>query len=168
MISKMKTEGSTNLWDGIRLGLELSKHEKCKHRNTFVVVLSDGEPNVHPPNGELQTAVEYVKNHSLSASMSMFGYGYNLDTNLLSALTELGGGCFGYIPDCSMIGTIFVNFLSAALASYSPKLQAKIELKHGHLKDFSGSSKNYVNLGTIQYGVTRNCLIRFKGKPHEE
>lgn len=100
--------------------------------------------------------------------MSMFGYGYNLDTNLLAALTELGGGCFGYIPDCSMIGTIFVNFLSAALASYSPKLQAKIELKHGHLKDFSGSNKNYVNLGSIQYGVTRNCLIRFKGKPHEE
>jgi hypothetical protein len=52
----------------------------------------------------------------------MFGYGYNLNTHLLAALTELGGGCFGYIPDCSMIGTIFVNFLSWALSSYTSKL----------------------------------------------
>ena len=66
--------------------------------------------------------------------MSMFGYGYSLDTELLSALTELGGGCFGYIPDCSMIGTIFVNFLSSALASYSPKLQTKVTLKNSELK----------------------------------
>jgi hypothetical protein len=49
----------------------------------------------------------------------MFGYGYNLNTKLLSAITELGGGCYGYIPDCSMVGTIFVNFLSHSLASYS-------------------------------------------------
>jgi hypothetical protein len=50
---------------------------------------------------------------------------------LLSALTELGGGCFGYIPDCSMIGTIFINFLSSALGAYSPKLQASIDVKNG-------------------------------------
>lgn len=42
VIGKMKTEGSTNLWDGIRLGLDLSKNEKCKEKNTFVLVFSDG------------------------------------------------------------------------------------------------------------------------------
>lgn len=99
-----------------------------------MVVLSDGEPNQHPPNGELAAATEYIKQHPMNASMSMFGYGYSLDTELLSALTELGGGCFGYIPDCSMIGTIFVNFLSAALASFSPKLQASLKLKNCELK----------------------------------
>jgi hypothetical protein len=56
----------------------------------------------------------------------MFGYGYHLNTKLLADLTEVGGGCFGYIPDCSMIGTIFINFLSYALASFTAKLYAKI------------------------------------------
>jgi len=42
MIKKMKTEGSTNLWDGIKNGLDLSKSELCDNKNTFVVVLSDG------------------------------------------------------------------------------------------------------------------------------
>lgn len=54
--------------------------------------------------------------------MSMFGYGYNLDTKLLSGLTSLGGGCYGYIPDCSMVGTIFVNFLSTVLSTFSTSM----------------------------------------------
>ncbi len=62
--------------------------------------------------------------------MSMFGYGYSLNTKLLSGLTEIGGGCFGYIPDCSMIGTIFVNFLSSALSSFSPKLQLRAKVNN--------------------------------------
>jgi hypothetical protein len=53
----------------------------------------------------------------------MFGYGYNLNTKLLSGITELGGGCYGYIPDCSMVGTIFVNFLSHSLAAYSSLME---------------------------------------------
>lgn len=45
VVNKMKTEGCTNLWDGIKNGLELSKNKICENKNTFVVVLSDGEPN---------------------------------------------------------------------------------------------------------------------------
>lgn len=128
-------------------------------------MLSDGEPNQHPPNGELAAAIDYVSSKPLTASMSMFGYGYSLDTALLSALSELGGGCFGYIPDCSMIGTIFVNFLSSALSSFSPKLQAKIHLSKHELRSFNSTTSNFANLGPIQYGVTRNCLLTFQGVP---
>jgi len=42
MIKNMKTEGATNLWDGIKNGLDLSKSQLCDDKNTFVVVLSDG------------------------------------------------------------------------------------------------------------------------------
>lgn len=51
VVQKMKTEGATNLWGGMKLGLDLSMDNKCKDKNTFVVVLSDGEPNNHPPDG---------------------------------------------------------------------------------------------------------------------
>jgi hypothetical protein len=99
--------------------------------------------------------------------MSMFGYGYNLNTELLAALTELGGGCFGYIPDCSMISTIFINFLSSVLSSYTPKLQASITSQHKVVEfnavDYKDQEK--ANLGTIQFGVTRNLTIKFKGVP---
>ena len=51
IVKSMKTEGATNLWDGIRLGLEETKSKECNNKNTFVVVLTDGEPNEHPPQG---------------------------------------------------------------------------------------------------------------------
>ena len=60
VVAKMRTEGATNLWDGMQTGMELSKDEKCADKNTFVIVLSDGEPNQHPPNGEWAAAMEYA------------------------------------------------------------------------------------------------------------
>ena len=42
VVKSMKTEGSTNLWDGIKNGLDMSQNNICENRNTFVVVLSDG------------------------------------------------------------------------------------------------------------------------------
>jgi Mg-chelatase subunit ChlD len=42
VVSALRPEGSTNLWDGIKTGLDLSQHKKCKSRNTFLIVLSDG------------------------------------------------------------------------------------------------------------------------------
>lgn len=162
VVSDMKTEGATNLWDGMHKGMELSKDEKCLTRNTFVVVLSDGEPNQHPPNGEWGATMEYIQSNPLRCSMSMFGYGYNLDTNLLGALTELGGGFFGFIPDCSMIGTIFVNFLSSALSTFSPKVSLALDSHDGKFVDFNGQTEYTANLGAIQYGTTRHCVFRFK------
>ena len=126
VVKKMKTEGSTNLWDGIKNGLDMSHDAICENRNTFVVVLSDGEPNVHPPEGNFGALEKYLQHNPLTCSLSMFGYGYSLDTKLLSSMSELGAGCYGYIPDCSMVGTVFVNFLSLALSTFSTLLRVEI------------------------------------------
>ena len=46
-----------------------------------------------------------------------FGFGYDIDFNLLMEIAETGSGLFGFIPDCSMIGTIFVNTMSIILST---------------------------------------------------
>ena len=61
----------------------------------------------------------------------MFGYGYSLDTKLLTAITQLGGGCYGFIPDCSMVGTIFVNFLSHVLSSFTSLMTLEVNVTKG-------------------------------------
>ena len=91
----------------------------------------------------------------------MFGYGYSLNTNLLSGITALGGGCYGYIPDCSMVGTIFVNFLSHALASFTSLMSVEVKTLSGKMKSLNGSPNNQALLGSAQYGFTRNCLFAF-------
>ena len=92
----------------------------------------------------------------------MFGYGYSLDTKLLSALTELGGGCYGYIPDCSMVGTIFVNFLSTVLSTYTSAVTVDVH-SSVKLKSLNGQEGRRAKLGPIQYGAKRNILLEFEG-----
>jgi hypothetical protein len=89
----------------------------------------------------------------------MFGYGYNLNTQLLTSITELGGGCYGFIPDCSMVGTIFVNFLSNALSSFTSLMTIETKLKSGKLVSLNGKNTEKAFIGAVQYGYIRNCLI---------
>lgn len=89
----------------------------------------------------------------------MFGYGYNLDTKLLSSITEIGAGCYGYIPDCSMVGTIFVNFLSMALSTYSTLMNIQVHTKKGKFLSLNGQHKSISHLGPVQYGQIRNILL---------
>lgn len=159
VVSKMKTQGSTNLWGGIKSGLDMAKDPICQSKNTFVLVLSDGQPNVHPPEGNLGALQKYVAQSPLNCSLSMFGYGYALDTKLLSAITQIGAGCYGYIPDCSMVGTIFVNFISLALSTFSNLLTVHVDTKKGNLLELNGSNSRTANIGPVQYGLTRNLLM---------
>ena len=89
----------------------------------------------------------------------MFGYGYNLDTRLLTAITERGGGCYGFIPDCSMVGTIFVNFLSHSLASFSSLMSVEVKTKTGKFIELNGRKSDKALIGSAQFGWTKNCLI---------
>lgn len=50
-------------------------------------------------------------------NIHVFGYGYEIDTGLLGEIAEVGVGVYGYIPDCSMVGTVFVNFMATALST---------------------------------------------------
>lgn len=50
--------------------------------------------------------------------MHCFGYGYNLNTKLLYEIATAGNGGFYYVPDQSMVGTCFVNFVANSMCLY--------------------------------------------------
>jgi Mg-chelatase subunit ChlD len=52
-LDTFKPAGSTNLWAGVNSGLETLKGSN--RQNTAVFLLTDGEPNIHPPRGEVET-----------------------------------------------------------------------------------------------------------------
>lgn len=67
-----------------------------------------------------------IDSEGLVSNLHVFGYGYNLDTVLLTGIATMGLGTYGYIPDCSMVGTIFINFLSNALANVTNLVQIQV------------------------------------------
>jgi len=59
-----------------------------------------------------------------------------------------------------MVGTVFVNFLSLALSTYSTLLAVQVETKKGKILELNGlKDKTQANIGSIQYGLSRNILV---------
>ena len=58
-----------------------------------------------------------------------------------------------------MVGTIFVNFLSHALSSFTSLMTIEAKLNSGKLVSLNGTNTDKALIGAVQYGFTRNCLI---------
>ena len=88
------------------------------------MLLTDGQPNILPPLPHLDMLREYKAEHhkELDFTLSTFGFGYSLDTQLLEGLSVEGHGIYSFIPDAAMVGTVFVNFLANILSTTSQEV----------------------------------------------
>jgi len=109
MISNLKADGGTNIWDALRVSLELSKQISSK---VEILLFTDGESNENPPRGIVQTLVDYIQTNKTNVSIHTYGFGNNINSKLLYEISSEKNGMFGFIPDSTMIGTVFINSLS--------------------------------------------------------
>ncbi|KAL9645704.1 hypothetical protein ABK040_003436 [Willaertia magna] len=163
-LNSLTPQGCTNLWDGLRVGLEMASEPSCKSTNTVVVLLTDGEPNQNPPRGIIPTLRSHIDTNPLNCTIHTFGFGYNLDSALLNEISQIGSGSYAYIPDCSMVGTIFVNLLSNVLATVVKRAQLMIFplLDNVKVEKVIGYNETVLNLGAIQYGQTKDFVLKVK------
>jgi len=137
-------DSQTNIYDGIRQAAALASAPELAGRNIAALLLTDGFPNVNPPRGIVPTLRQMeLKNRW---TLHTFGFGYNLDSALLSEIAEWGGGLFGFIPDCSMVATIFINFLATMLSTAA-------------LNETIQCGSNTLQTGPIQYGQSRDFIL---------
>ena len=120
-------EGSTNLWDGLSTGMDILNNIKDLSRLSALFLLTDGIPTEIPPHGHKKQLENYIKQKSLPAIINTFGFGYNLDSQLLLHIAKKGNGSFCFIPDGSFIGTVFINSLSNLLSTVATNLKLKIK-----------------------------------------
>lgn len=121
-------EYSTNIWDGLRAALDIVSNlteENLLGYNVEVFLLTDGVPNINPPRPITETLESYLnkKCEGRRPKVHTFGYGYSLQSDVLYDLAKVGNGCFGFIPDSSMVGTVFINSLSSSLVGPDPDLR---------------------------------------------
>lgn len=154
-IDSLKTEGQTNIWSGLQKAIELSKQEICENNNVFSVLLTDGESNLNPPRGIIPTLSAYMKEKQFKGTLSTFGFGYCLDSNLLDEVATNLNGTFAFIPDATMVGTVFTNYISNCLACVYDNTKVNIET-NGTIIEILGNT----NIGMLQYGQSRNIIIK--------
>lgn len=123
IISTLRPTYSTNLWSGVLTGLQHVRLGEG-HSHETVFVLTDGQSNQDPPLGVLTTFQQHVQLHGLPcSSVNFFGLGYDIDSSLLTSLSTVGRGLFSYIPDATMCGTVFINFVANMQSVVMPRAQ---------------------------------------------
>jgi hypothetical protein len=140
-------DGMTNIEAAVREMMTIANRPEMAGRNIVAALLTDGAETVKPsPSGTVAALTRIQMRNQWN--LSTFGLGYSLDSVLLAKLAEMGGGIFGFIPDVSMVGTVFINFIATAAASgcRNAELTIKVNgieskmntglLSIGHPRDF--------------------------------
>lgn len=148
-------DAQTNIWDAIRVAAQLANRTEMAGRNLVGMLLTDGFPNVNPPRGIIPT----LKSLTLKNPWTFhtFGFGYQLDSKLLQDISEWGNGLFGFIPDCSMVGTVFINFLANMLVTAVPNVEVRLDQQGGGYTSF--------HTGPICLGQPRDFVLELPTAP---
>lgn len=176
-ISEIRPRGQTDIWRATEAAIDLLYNREDKSRNSAVIVLTDGCPNISPSKGEIETLHNKRKKLNFYIPIYTFGFGYNLQEDLLYGMAKVGDGCVGHIPDGGMIATVFSNFLGNILCTVAYNFNLIINFKEnmdyfdtspiaGDFKFAWNEDKKSisVSVGTLQLGQSRNIIIK-KGTP---
>jgi len=137
-IRALKTEGTTNLRDGIGVGLSAFTSlpaEVAANPQDYAMMLAvctDGCPTntYHPPGGargyarhtdKLRNEVEETYGAAAVPSITAIGFGNSLDSTLLHSFSD----AFLHIPDPGSVGPFMVNLIAATRAT------AKVDASSG-------------------------------------
>eukprot|EP00048_Salpingoeca_helianthica_P024392 m.32037 g.32037 ORF g.32037 m.32037 type:complete len:718 (+) comp9359_c1_seq2:75-2228(+) len=159
--------GGTNIWGGLSKAMEIAKahREKTKQPST-VVLLTDGQETAScvPPKGTNTVFADALAKLGPSTlSLHTLGYGYSVDSKLLTTLAQSGQGVLGFIPDATMVGTLFVNFLSTVFATRTSHLVASLHSdssSKGAAVFALTNDANERDLGLLLHGQTRSIHLR--------
>jgi len=147
-LDRIQADGGTNIWDGVRQASMIANEPQFATSNIVAMLLTDGLPNENPPRGILPTMQLLKKNNPWT--LHAFGFGYQLDSELLSQIASWGSGIMGFIPDCSMVGTVMINFMATALSTASRGTVLRIQ---------DGDKVTDFTTGPIMWGQTRDFYV---------
>ena len=155
-LARLSPSGATNIWDGI--------YTACMNLpdNGRIFLLTDGQPNISPPRGELQALRSFL-DAGKKFTLNTFGFGYNLDTPLLYSLARATQGSYSFIPDIGLVGTVFIHAIANALVMNRPQAVLDIHTTgtvHGLCAEAIKTSWGYqVPIGPLCCGQNREFLF---------
>jgi Mg-chelatase subunit ChlD len=163
-VGQMNAYGGTNLWDGLQTAMETLRTSDREGRVGSIMLLTDGVPNLNPPRGILPMLTKYQQNTPLDAAINTFGFGYNLESDLLEAIAAKGNGMYSFIPDSGMVGTAFIHSLANTLVQLG-KAEVEVSATENLAVMDPGTIPGapwprLVDLGVLQFGASRSLILQ--------
>ncbi len=174
-IKNLGVGGLTNMWHGIKKGIQLFQNATKSDNITALMVMTDGLPNhMCPPQGYVPKLRSYPQ---LPATIHTFGFGYSIRSGLLKSIAEVGGGNYAFIPDSGMLGTIFIHAVANLQNTYAFDASLTVSASHQlRLSETSGETVERVRdpgvastfghdlvipLVYLQYGHSRDIYLQY-------
>ncbi|QRV95227.1 hypothetical protein RhiJN_23245 [Ceratobasidium sp. AG-Ba] len=152
-----------------------SSPNASSRRLRSVFVLTDGQPNIVPLEGHIPALKSYLDALPSDApkfTISAFGFGYQLNSQLLDGIAGIGQGTYGFVPDSGMVGTVFIHAVSNLMSTWSTNCFLYVEVEGqdpkdnididvpGSLPTTYSSWGARVQVGDIQYGQCRDIIFK--------
>jgi hypothetical protein len=153
LLEHVEPDASTNIDAAITTMMSVANSPELAGCAIFAALLTDGAETVvpHPTVGTVRWLTrQEMKN---PWTLSTFGFGYELDSQLLKRIAEMptsGSGVFGFIPDLSMIATVFINWAANCMSTGSRNAVINVNV--------NGTTATF-NTGTLSIGQPRNFLV---------
>ncbi|KIX92846.1 uncharacterized protein Z520_11510 [Fonsecaea multimorphosa CBS 102226] len=170
-IETLRQDACTNLWAGIRTGLNLFSEAPLVGNVQGLYVLTDGMPNhLCPKQGyvaKLRPMLELAASkRPVIPTIHTFGFGYQIRSGLLQSIADTGRGTYAFIPDAGMIGTVFVHSVANLYATFGLSATLEVELSKdvavettSSVNPNAGKRGHLLDLGNIQYGQSREVVF---------
>ncbi len=171
-ISKLRPQGSTNMFEGLSLGEAHVAQAPQSHTVRRVVVISDGIANVGPSTPE---ALGLVAERGLKsrAQVTSLGVGNDYDEHTLNALAIRSSGRLFHISDPREM-TAFLKrevellgntLASDALVEVVPAAGVRLLGADGIRADWQPSGALRIPLGALHAGQHKEALVRVRVDP---
>jgi len=151
-IKSLECEGRTNMWDACVKSLDLCLQNHTEGVNQKIMLLTDGQPNPEPTRGFEAELKRYAENNNgYPAAIDTFGFGYSLDSQVLSLISSKTGGNYCFIPDPGMVGDLFSNAMANVLSIYTTESTISIttgsSLRSSSLEVFGARDSQAMAIG---------------------
>jgi Ca-activated chloride channel family protein len=165
-IGAMAASGTTDMANGLRVGLEELLRNFQEGGVNRLVLLGDGVPNDAAPIAALAQAAG--ERHIAITSL---GLGVDYDETLMGQIAQLSGGQFHYIENSSAVATVFRDEVLRlqrvvgrnAVVTLTPGPGVRIESVVGQVMSQSGGAVS-ISIGDVSEGDTRDLLVRLSAE----
>ena len=161
-VPEIRPGGGTNLWNALYTVLEdIKRNPPPIGYNVCILFQTDGEsdPQYKPPRGIDGALRGWLDaNPTIAASLTIhtigYGFGTALDMPLLKEIAEIGKGSVNYVPDGSMLGTVFIHLMANLMNCHYRGLFASLRPTGP-----TDISTGYLPIGFLQGGQSRDFLL---------
>ncbi|MFN3728716.1 MAG: vWA domain-containing protein [Fimbriimonadaceae bacterium] len=171
-IARLVAGNTTNLYDGLSLGVQQVMQVADPGRATRLVVFSDGDPTAGIRDfGALVQHVGEIKSRGVTCTFLGFGPDYNEE--LLAAMAKKAGGNYYYIPRPEMIPEVFRAELEKLMTVVARNLRLEVklarwvEMRVTPTSDVVAGSREFtLSLADVERGAAIHQVFDFEYPNH--